>query len=46
LDITAILVPIATKCFTVLMVGAIIFHLCRGEQSVIAMPGILLLAAA
>ncbi len=46
LDIAPILVPIAAACLALLMVGAIVVHLRRGERAAIRMPLALLAAAA
>lgn len=46
LDIAPILVPIAATCLALLMAGASVVHLRRGEQSAIRIPLALLVAAA
>ncbi len=45
LDIAPILVPIAATCLALLMVGAIVVHLRRGERAAIRIPLALLAAA-
>jgi uncharacterized membrane protein YphA (DoxX/SURF4 family) len=44
-DIAPILVPIAATCLAVLMAGAAVTHLRRGERFAIGMPSALLIAA-
>lgn len=46
LDIASFLVPIAAACLALLMVGAIVVHLRRGERAAIRIPLALLAAAA